>query len=134
MLSSHCEWYIKWGGVNWNKTGISEKRFNGALEEFSNTGYKIHIGTDYDLYKMLRCGLIHSNVPGSHVELIQEGECPKFGNHLEIVDIRGEKRLLLVSKHFLKDFEEACMKIQKKIERREIRCGKVYKEFVQTEL
>ncbi len=84
----------------------------------------------FDLYENLRCGLIHAVLPKAELELIQQSEIHRFGNHLEIKSIRKRDRLILVSQILMADFEKAGLEIIRRIEDREISDDKVYKEFM----
>jgi hypothetical protein len=102
-----------------HKDKQSEKRFRRAISELFPPEYKpYNCGkAEFDLYKNLRCGLLHVVVPESNIELIQEAEKSKFkGSHLDVVMVRGRKRLLLVSQDFYSDFKEACLKIMSRID------------------
>jgi len=114
--------------------GKSDERFRKAVSDLFPASYQnYNIKKDkFDLYKNLRCGLLHIFVPGPNIELIQESERVLFGNcnHLEIKKIRGNDRLILVSQEFFKDYENACNSIISKIENKELKHEKVYKEIL----
>jgi len=95
--------------------GLSAPRFRRAIYDLFPTSYrKFNQGTGkpFDLYENLRCGLIHVILPGSRLELIRRTEKTKFSaNHLEVKEIRGIDRLVLVSEDLFEDYERACQEI-----------------------
>ena len=95
--------------------GLSAPRFRRAMYDLFPTSYgKFNQGTGkpFDLYENLRCGLIHVILPGSRLELIRRTEKAKFSaNHLEVKEIRGIDRLVLVSEDLFEDYERACEEI-----------------------
>jgi len=95
--------------------GLSAPRFRRAMYDLFPTWYrKFNQGTGkpFDLYENLRCGLIHVILPGSRLELIRRTEKAKFSaNHLEVKEIRGIDRLVLVSEDLFEDYERACEEI-----------------------
>jgi len=51
-------------------------------------------------------------LPGSQLELIRRSEKPKFdANHLEVKEIQGMNRLVLVFEDLFDDYEKACKEI-----------------------
>jgi hypothetical protein len=116
--------------------GKSRERFEKAIRDLFPSGYHSFLsgkGKPYDLYENLRCGLLHIILPKSDVELIQEAEIKKFGDHLEIKEIRKKKRLILVSQKLFKDFESACEEVKKRIDKKTIVHPKVYQDFLATQ-
>jgi len=95
--------------------GLSAPRFRRAMYDLFPTSYrKFNQGTGkpFDLYENLRCGLIHVILPGSRLELIRRTEKAKFSaNHLEVKEIQGIDRLVLVSEDLFEDYERACQEI-----------------------
>jgi hypothetical protein len=95
--------------------GLSAPRFRRAIYDlFPRSYHKFNQGSGkpFDLYENLRCGLIHVILPGSRLELIQRTEKAKFSaNHLEVKEIRGIDRLVLVSEDLFEDYERACQEI-----------------------
>ena len=95
--------------------GLSAPRFRRAMYDLFPTSYrKFNQGTGkpFDLYENLRCGLIHVILPGSRLELIRRTEKAKFSaNHLEVKEIQGIDRLVLVSEDLFEDYERACEEI-----------------------
>jgi hypothetical protein len=95
--------------------GLSAARFRRAIYDLFPTSYRKFnqgSGRPFDLYENLRCGLQHVILPESPVELVQESEKEKFDvNHLEVKEIRGIDRLVLVSEDLFDDYEKACKEI-----------------------
>lgn len=95
--------------------GLSAPRFRKAIYDLFPTSYrKFNQGTGkpFDLYENLRCSLVHVILPGSQLELIRRAEKVKFSaNHLEVKEIRGANRLVLVSEDLFEDYEKACQEI-----------------------
>jgi hypothetical protein len=118
------------------KENKSRTRYNKAIRELFPSTYHRYVGAKgipFNLYDNLRCGILHIFIPRIELELIQESEKEAFGNHLEIKEIRGNQRLILVSQEFMHDFENACKNIIDQIDNRSITHNKVYKEFLSTE-
>jgi hypothetical protein len=102
---------------------LSGTRFRNTINILFPDSYKkINIkNSSYDLFRDLRCGLLHVCLPKPNIEIIQRREICKFGNHLEIKNIRDKNNILiLVSEDLFEDFESACRKIILKIENGEI--------------
>jgi hypothetical protein len=95
--------------------GLSAPRFRRAIYDLFPTSYRKFnqgSGRPFDLYENLRCGLLHVILPESPLELIRRSEKDKFNsNHLEVKEIRGANRLILVSEDLFDDYEKACKKI-----------------------
>jgi hypothetical protein len=95
--------------------GLSAPRFRRAIYGLFPTSYhKFNQGSGkpFDLYENFRCGLFHVILEGSRLELIRRSENPKFNaHHLEVQEIRGMNRLVLVSEDLFDDYEKACKEI-----------------------
>jgi len=95
--------------------GLSAARFRRAIYDLFQTSYREFnqgSGRPFDLYENLRCGLHHVILPESPIELIQRSEKAIFhANHLEVKEIRGIHRLVLVSEDLFEDYEKACQEI-----------------------
>jgi len=95
--------------------GLSAARFRRAIYDLFPTSYhKFNQGSGrpFDLYENLRCGLLYVILPGLPLELIRRSEKEKFNaNHLEVMEIRGIHRLVLVSEDLFEDYEKACQEI-----------------------
>lgn len=120
---------------DFDKSGKSANRFRLAIKDLFPLKYDIYNKSSsvYDLYKNLRCGLLHKMLPKSDIELIQRIEIPDFGNHLEIKRIRNKNRLILVSQDLFDDFEKAANEVIKRIDNKIIVHKKVYGRFFSTE-
>lgn len=119
-----------------HKKGTSGDRFRDAIDKLFPDKYKVYNNkaSNFDLYANLRCGLLHIVIPGSFIELIQESEKAIYhGGHLDIKNIRGKDRLLLVSQELYTDFENACNEIIKRIESGTIDPNKVSGTLIATE-
>ena len=95
--------------------GLSAGRFRRAIYDLFPTSYRRFNqgkGRPFDLYENLRCVLQHVILPGTLIELIQQSEKEKFDvSHLEVKEIRGIDRLVLVSEDLFDDYEKACKEI-----------------------
>ncbi len=95
--------------------GLSAPRFRRAIYDLFPTSYRKFnqgSGRPFDLYENLRCGLLHVILPESPLELVRKSEKAKFdANHLEVKEIRGANRLVLVSEDLFDDYEKACKEI-----------------------
>ncbi len=95
--------------------GLSAPRFRRAIYDlFPPSYHQFNQGTGrpFDLYENLRCGLLHVILPGSRLELIRRSEAAVLNaDHLEIKEIRGMYRLVLVSEDLFDDYEKACKEI-----------------------
>lgn len=100
----------------------SESRFRNAIKNlFPKKYHPFNIKNGkYDLYRDLRCGILHVCLPKPNIELIRRKEIPNFGKHLEIKKIRNKEMLILVSEDLYFDFQIACKKILSKIINNEI--------------
>lgn len=117
---------------DWGIENESKNRFKLAIKElFPSTYHPFNNeSSSFFLYKNLRCGLLHIMLPKSGLELIQSNEISKYGNHLEIKEIRNIRRLILVSEDLFKDFEKAGKEVIRRIDNREITHQKVYRIFM----
>ncbi|MGD0915826.1 MAG: hypothetical protein ABSB22_05155 [Thermodesulfobacteriota bacterium] len=95
--------------------GLSAPRFRRAIGDLFPTSYHRYnqgSGKPFDLYENLRCSLFHVILPGSRLELIRRSEEPTFnGHHLEVKEIGGINRLVLVLEDLFDDYEKACEEI-----------------------
>jgi cytoskeletal protein RodZ len=86
--------------TNWDTPNRSRKDFNDAIKNIpSLQKYQPFIDT-HDIYSSLRCGLLHSAVPGHSITLSSKGEAP----HL----LQDNGRLNLKVEEFYADFRAAC--------------------------
>ena len=99
--------------------GLSAPRFRRAIYElFPSTYHPFNQGSGrpFDLYDNLRCALFDVVLPGARLELIQRSETTTLNvSHLEIKEIGGTDRLVLVLENLLDDFEKACQEIMERI-------------------
>jgi len=95
--------------------GRSAARFRRAVYDLFPASYRPFnqgTGRPFDLYENLRCGLEHVILPESPIALLQESEKKKFDvHHLEVKEIQGIGRLVLVSEDLFRDYEKACKEI-----------------------
>jgi hypothetical protein len=95
--------------------GLSAPRFRRAIYDLFPTSYRKFnqgSGRSFDLYENLRCGLLYVILQESPLELIRRSEKERFNaNHLEVMEIRGIHRLVLVSEDLFEDYEKACQEI-----------------------
>lgn len=95
--------------------GLSAPRFRRAIYDLFPTSYHQFnrgSGKPFDLYENLQCSLWHVILPGSRLELIRRFEKAKLNaNHLEIKEIQGIDRLVLVLEDLFDDYEKACKEI-----------------------
>jgi hypothetical protein len=95
--------------------GLSAPRFRRAIYDLFPTSYHLFnqgSGKPFDLYENFRCGLFHVILTGLRLEFIRRSEKQKFNsNHLEVKEIRGMNRLVLVSEDLFDDYEKACKEI-----------------------
>jgi hypothetical protein len=99
--------------------GLDAARFRRAVYDLFPTSYhKFNQGSGrpFDLYENLRRSLYHVILPESPLELIRRSEKEKFNaDHLELKEIRGIHRLVLVSEDLFEDYEKACQEITARI-------------------
>jgi len=99
--------------------GLSAPRFRRAIYDLFPKSYQQFnrgSGRPFDLYENLRCGLFHFILSGSRLELIRRFEKSKFNaEHLEVKEIRGVNRLVLVLEDLFDDYEKACQEIMARI-------------------
>jgi hypothetical protein len=95
--------------------GLSAPRFRRAIYDLFPTSYREFnqgSGRPFDLYENLRCGLLYAILPKSPLELIQRSEKESLSvNHLEVMEIRGINKLVLVAEDLFEDYENACQEI-----------------------
>ena len=119
-----------------NTSRKSAERFNKCIKTLFPSNYhpfvKQRSAEQYDLYGNLRCGLLHTFIPGPDLEVIQESEIKDYGEHLEIKNLRSRDRLILVSQKLMSDFENACQEVIRKIDSQELSDSKVYGEILST--
>jgi hypothetical protein len=114
--------------------GLSAARFRRAIYDLFPISYHQFnqgSGRPFDLYENLRCGLHHAILPGSPLELVRRSEKEKLSaNHLEVKEIRGINRLVLVSEDLFQDYEKACHEIVARISDNRLRGWKFMKDVL----
>jgi len=99
--------------------GLNAPRFRRAIYDLFPASYHPFnqgSGRPLDLYENLRCGLLHIFWSESRLEIVRRSE--QVGttlHHLEVREIRGMSRLILVSEDLFEDYEKACIEIISKI-------------------
>ena len=95
--------------------GRSAPRFRRAVYDLFPTSYRRFnqgTGRTFDLYENLRCGLLHVMLSESPLELLRRTGKTEFdANHLEVKEIRGINKLILVLEDLFDDYEKACKEI-----------------------
>ena len=95
--------------------GLSAPRFRRAIYDLFPTSYHPFnqgSGKPFDLYENLRCSLFQIILPGSRLELIRRCEEVELdAHHLQIKEIRGIPRVVLVLEDLFSDYESACREI-----------------------
>lgn len=114
--------------------GLSAPRFRRAIYDLFLTSYhKFNQGSrkPLDLYENFRCSLFHVILPGSRLELVRRSENPDFNSHhLEVKEIRGMNRLVLVLEDLYDDYEKACKEIIERMTEGRVRGWKVAGGFM----
>ena len=99
--------------------GLSAPRFRKAIDDlFPPTYHRFNQGTGkpFDLYENLRLGLLLPILPGIRLELRRRIGTEKRGaHHLDVLEIRGMSRLVLVWEDLLEDYERACEEVMASI-------------------
>ena len=118
--------------------GLSAPRFRRAIYDLFPTSYRQFnqgSGRPFDLYENLRCGLLHVILPESPLELIRRTEKAELdAHHLEVKEIRGMNRLVLVSEDLFDDHEKACKEIIARIGDGRLRGWKFVGDLLLTQL
>ena len=95
--------------------GLNAPRFRRAIYDLFPTSYRPFnqgSGKPFDMYENLRCSLFQIILPDSKFELIQRsGKAELDAHHLQIKEIRGSLRLVLVLEDLSEDYEGACKEI-----------------------
>ncbi|MEL7666159.1 MAG: hypothetical protein AAGU06_01895 [Candidatus Shapirobacteria bacterium] len=117
---------------DWESEKLSKRRFRRAIKELFPEKYKQfnNENNKYDLYKNLRCPMIHQMRPGKYIALserIHEQEARKSNLHLTILN---SGQLILIYEDFLYDFIKACKKLINLIESGNIKTNKILSENI----
>ncbi len=101
--------------------GLGASRFRRTIHDLFPSVYRPFnqgSGKPFDLYEDLRCSLLHVLLPGSQLELIRRSEKERLhATHLEVKEVRGMNRLILVLEDLFDDYEKACREIISRINR-----------------
>ncbi len=121
-----------------NTKNKSRRRFHNALKLFSNPKYiefcpesskDSSYQKNYDLYDNLRCGYAHQMRQCGNISVTTEKESIQDGTiHLEINN--ATTNLIIVSEILYRDLKEACEKVIKMIDDRQINHAKAYNNFL----
>lgn len=111
---------------DWEDRNLSELRFRLAIsklftekyQQFNNKKSKI------DLYKNLRCPMVHQMRPGKFIGLSERKHELSYGVSNKHLTKQGTK-IILIYEDFLKDFQGACNKIIELIDGGELKTQKV---------
>ncbi len=99
--------------------GLSAPRFRRAIYDlFPPSYHRFNQGTGkpFDLYENLRPGLFLPILPELRLELLRRTESEKRSvHHLDVVEIRGMRRLVLVWEDLLEDYGRACKEVMTRI-------------------
>lgn len=113
---------IEFLGACLGENGSTANQFREAIRQLFPTSYhRFNEGDQFDLHKNLSGGFAPILNPESRVKIIVDHDTSEFGKHLEVKNIIGEPKLVLVTQALFNDFEQACVNIQSKIERSEIK-------------
>lgn len=100
--------------INLDRSGESANRFNAALIEFFGSDYSSYANKtdDFNLFKNLRCGMLHIVIPTNKLALGERKHDYNKHKHLEKYrDHAGNERLFLTAEDFYEDFRCACKKV-----------------------
>jgi hypothetical protein len=118
--------------------GLRASRFRRAIYDLFPASYHQFnqgSGKPFDLYENLRCSLWQVILPGLRLELIRRSEKAKFNaNHLEIKEIQGMNRFVLVLEDLFDDYEKACKEIISRISDGRLNSLKFAGDFLPTQL
>ena len=113
--------------------GLSVARFRKAIYDLFPTSYRRFnwgTGNPFDLYENLRCSLINVILPGSPLKLIRRADKANNSmNHLEIKEIQGIDRLVLILEDLFEDYERACQEIMVRIREGRLRSWKFVEDY-----
>jgi hypothetical protein len=116
--------------------GLSAARFRRAIYDLFPISYHQFnqgSGRPFDLYENLRCGLLQVILRELPLELIRQSEKEKFNaDHLEVKEIRGINRLVLVSEDLFQDYEKACQEIVARMSDNRLRGWKFTRNVLST--
>jgi len=112
--------------------GLSAARFRRAIYDLFPASYypfNQGSGTSFDLYENLQGTLWHAILPASRLVFIRRSEKEKcHANHLEVKEIRGMNRLVIVLEDLFRDYENACREITARIRQGRLKGWKFAKD------
>jgi len=96
-----------------NDINLSERRFRNAINTLFNyqtSRYPKYVAesSEYDLYKYLRCGMVHTLSPSGKIGFTTK--CKAEMNGLEHLILSENGQLILVIEDLFEDFKKACKK------------------------
>jgi hypothetical protein len=101
--------------------GLGASRFRRAIHDLFPTTYHPFnqgSGRPFDLYENLRCSLLQVILPVSKLALIRRSEKEQLhAAHLEVKEVLGVHKLVLVLEDLFDDYEKACREIIARIEK-----------------
>lgn len=112
---------------DWEDRNLSELRFRLAIKKLFPEKYQKYNNkkNKYDLYKNLRCPMVHQMRPGEYIGLSERKHEVSAGATNVHLNIHADK-LLLIYEDFLRDFKNASEKLISMIEEQNLQAGKVY--------
>lgn len=111
---------------DWEDQNLSELRFRLAISKLFPENYQYYNNkkNKIDLYKNLRCPMVHQMRPGRYIGLSERKHELSSGLNNKHLTKQGNQ-LILIYEDFLKDFQNACIKIVELIENGGLRTVKV---------
>ncbi len=112
---------------DWEDKSLSELRFRLAVTKLFSEKYQQYNSkkSKLDLYKNLRCPMVHQMRPGKFVGL-SERKHEKIAKASNIHLTMQNNNLIFIYEDFFEDFKNACNKLIKIIENGSLQTEKVY--------
>ncbi len=112
---------------DWENRNLSELRFRLAITKLFPEKYKEYNNNKsrFDLYKNLRCPMVHQMRPSKYIGLSERKHEVKAGIKNAHLSMQGGM-LLLIYEDFLADFKNASLLLIKMIENNHLSSKKVY--------
>lgn len=103
-------------GLPFDLQGHSRQRFESAIKTLFDPKYYPYAdkGSQYDLYKHLRCGMAHIMRPQGKIVFADAERGADRSAHLQVLTAM-DNNLALVSEVFYTDFAEACKKMKQQM-------------------
>ncbi len=99
--------------------GLGAPRFRKAIYDLFPPAYHPFnqgTGKPFDLHENLRSGLLLPLLSGSRLEVVRRSEKEhRTARHLEVAEVRGMSRLVLIWEDLLEDYEMACREVMARI-------------------